>query len=130
MKTSKAVVLNLSLKEGIFPNHWKNTRVPPIYKSGDKNEGGNYRPISLLSVVSKLFEKLVYKQVSNYLDDNKVLSCLQSDFRKGHSTCTSLLNTTNTWLVNMGRGLINGVISLDLKKAFDTVDHLKLTTYS
>ena len=76
-----------------------------------------------LSVVSKLFEKLVYKQVFIFLDENKVLTQFQSGFRKGHSTCTSLLSTTNNWLINMDRGLINGVIFLDLKKAFDTVDH-------
>ena len=68
---------------------------------GDKEECGNYRPISVLSVPSKLFEKLVYRQIYSYLDENKVLTRFQSGSRKGHSTCTSLLNTTNTWLVNM-----------------------------
>ena len=116
-------IFNLSLSEGVFPDDWKNARVSPIYKSGDKEECGNYRPISVLSVVSKLFEKLVYKQIYSYLDENNVLTSFQSGFRKGHSTCTSLLNTTNTWLVSMDQGLINGVIFLDLKKAFDTVDH-------
>ena len=83
----------------------------------------NYRPISVLSVVSKLFEKLIYQQMYSYLDNNELLIPFQSGFRKGNSTSTSLLNTTNTWLVNMDRGLINGVIFLDLKKACDTVDH-------
>ena len=116
-------IFNLSLSEGVFPDDWKNAQVSPIYKSGDKEECGNYRPISVLSVVSKLFEKLVYKQIYSYLDENNVLTSFQSGFRKGHSISTSLLNTTNTWLVNMDQGLINGVIFLDLKKAFDTVDH-------
>ena len=111
------------LHEGIFPNDWKNARISPIYKSGDKEERGNYHQISILSVVSKLFEKLVYEQVYSNLDENKLLSRFQSGFGKGHSTCTSLLSTANNWLVNIDRGLINGVIFLDLKKAFDTVNH-------
>ena len=121
--TFLTTIFNLSLNYGIFPNDWKNARVSPIYKSGEKDECGNYRPISILSVVSKLFEKLVYKQVYSYLENNELLTPFQSGFRKGNSTSTSLLNTTNTWLVNMDQGLINGVIFLDLKKAFDTVDH-------
>ena len=59
----------------------------------------------------------------SYLDNNELLTPFQSGFRKGNSTSTCLLNTSNTWLANMDRGLINGAIFLDLKKAFGTVDH-------
>ena len=78
-------IFNLSINEGVSPDHWKNARVC--------EECGNYRPISVLSVPSKLFEKLVYRQIYSYLDENKVLTRFQSGSRKGHSTCTSLLNT-------------------------------------
>ena len=81
-------IFNLSLNYGIFPNDWKNARVSPIYKSGEKDECGNYRPISILSVVSKLFEKLVYKQVYSYLENNELLTPFQSGFIKGNSTNT------------------------------------------
>jgi len=92
-------------------------------KSGKRDECSNYRPISILSPISKIFEKLVFEQLSRYLTTNKILTDYQSGFRKGFSTCFSLLRTTNEWLVNMDKGLINGVVFLDLKKAFDTVDH-------
>lgn len=117
------LIFNLSLSAGIFPNDWKIARVAPVHKSEKKDDCGNYRPISVLSLVSKLFEKLVYEQVNNYLINNNILTPHQSGFRRSYSTCISLLKTTNTWFVNMDKGFINGVIFLDLKKAFDTVNH-------
>ena len=83
---------------------------------------GNYRLISVLSVTAKLFEKLVCDQLNCYLKENQILTKFQSGFREGHSTTTSLLSSTNSWLINMDSGFINGVLFLDLKKAFDTVD--------
>ena len=84
---------------------------------------GNCCPISVLSVPAKLFEKLVCDQLSCYLRENQILTKFQSGFREGHSTTTSLLSTTNSWLINMDSGYINGVLFPDLKKVFDTVDH-------
>ena len=115
-----AHIFNVSINNGILPNKLKVARVSPIYKEGDKKERGNYRPISVLSNVAKLFEKLVYIQLINYLNANKILNPCQSGFRQNHSTMSSLISNT---LVNMDAGLINGVIFLDLRKAFDTVDH-------
>ena len=113
----------MSLSEGIFPNDWIIARVAPVQKSGQKDDCGNHRPISFLSLVSTLFKKLIYEQVNKYLINNNILTPFQSGFRRGRSTCISLLKTTNTWLVNMDKGLINSVIFLDLKKAFDTVNY-------
>ncbi len=116
-------IFNCSLLSGIFPDDWKLARVSPIYKSGDKQECGNYRPISVLSVVAKIFEQLVCGQLNHYLKEKQILTKFESGFRQGHSITSSLLSTTNSWLVNMDAGLINGVLFLDLKKAFDTVGH-------
>jgi hypothetical protein len=77
---------------GIFPDNLKVARVSPIYKEGDKEERGNYRPISVLSTVAKLFEKFVCIQLTDYLNANDILSPCQSGFRQNHSTMSSLLS--------------------------------------
>ena len=116
-------IFNTSLKHGIFPDDLKTARISPIHKSGDKKIRGNYRPISILSVIAKLFEKLVCAQLNPFLTENNILSSCQSGFRKNYSTASALLANTDSWLLNMDAGMINGVLFLDLCKAFDTVDH-------
>ena len=74
-------------------------------------------------MVAKLFEGLVYNQLRMFISDNNIHVEQQSGFRSQHSTETARLGSTNEWLHNMDSGLINGVLFLDLKKAFDTVDH-------
>ena len=73
--------------------------------------------------MAKLFEKLVYQQLSSFLRLNGILVEQQSDFRYQYSMETALLCCTNEWLFNMNSGLLSGVLFLDLRKAFDTVDH-------
>ncbi len=119
-------IFNVSLQRAIFPNDWKLAKVTPIFKEGNKADCENYRPISVISAVAKLFEKLVYLQLSSFLRLNGILVEQQSGFRHQHSTETALLSSTNEWLFNMDRGLLSGVLFLDLKKAFDTVNHLIL----
>ena len=121
--TSLQHIFNLSIDTGIFPDEMKHTKVTPIYKSGDKKDCGNYRPIFVTSAVAKILEKLVCKQLNFFLEYNEIISINQSGFRSHHSTETALLHLTNQCLVNMDKGHINGVLFLDLKKAFDTVDH-------
>ena len=77
----------------------------------------------VISAVAKTLEKIIYNQLSVFLNDNAIISKQQSGFRPLHSTETTLLQSTNQCLVNMDDGLINGFLFLDLKKAFDTVDH-------
>ena len=116
-------IFNLSLRTGIFPDDWKLAKVTPVFKDGNRNICGNYRPISVISVVAKVFEKLVYQQLKSFMIKNNILMDLQSGFRAKHSTETTLLSSTNEWLCNMDKGLFTGVLFLDLEKAFDTVDH-------
>ena len=112
-----------SIYTGIFPNEWKEARVSPVHKNGAKHEPSNYRPISVIPTVSKIFEKIVFDQLNKYFNDNNLLTSCQSGFRSLHSTMTALLEATNSWSVNIDNGLVNGVVFIDLKKAFDTIDH-------
>ena len=116
-------IFTKSILTGIYPTEWKLARVTPIFKKGSKSDINNYRPISVIPVVSKVLEKLVYDQLYHYLNDNKLLSSCQSGFRSLHSTITALLEATNSWSVNIDNGFLNGVVFIDLKKAFDTIDH-------
>ena len=116
-------IFNQSLKTGKSADEWALARVSPIFKADLKTELGNYRPISVLSTVSKVFEKIIYKQINKYFNDNKLFMKYQSGFQKGYSASTALLSVTNEWLYSIDKGLINGVLFLDLKKAFDTVNH-------
>ena len=121
-------LFNLSLKSGEYPDDWKLAKVSPVFKAGERNDPNNYRPISILSTISRVFEKLVYEQIYNYLTKNNLLDSRQSGFRSLHSTVTALLDLTNQWCFNIDRGLVSGVLFLDLKTAFDTVDHQLLLT--
>ena len=117
------MVFNSSLKYGVFPDIWKLARVTPIFKTDSKKDANNYRPISVISVFSRMLEKIVHDQLIEYLITNKVLTPNQSAFRKLYSTVTSLINSTDYWYDNMDEKQLNLAIFLDLKKAFDTVDH-------
>ena len=115
-------IINLSLKTGMFPKSWKKARVNPIYKgTGEKTDPGNYRPIAILPVLSKICERAVFDQLHNHIK-GKLYSC-QSGFRPGYSTETSLLNITDDWFDAIDKGNVIGLVMLDLKKAFDTVHH-------
>ena len=123
LENSIAMLFNTSLETGIFPDIWKISRVAPIYKEGDKSEKSNYRPISVRPVISRLFERLVYDQLYQHLNSNNLLAKEQSGFLKLHSTLTCLIKSTDEWYSALDNGQLVGLVLIDLKKAFDTVDH-------
>ena len=116
-------LFNYSIQTEIFPTEWKVAKIIPIHKSGPKNLADNYRPISILSAISKIFEKILHKQLFAYLNNNNLISKHQFGFRPMHSTADALLHSTNEWYRNMDDGMLNIAVFLDLKKAFDTVNH-------
>ena len=116
-------IFDKTISSSIFPTHWKLARVTPIFKKGKKDEVDNYRPTSVISAVAKIFEKLTCEQLYEYLNSNNLISASQSGFRSLHITLTALTETTDKWSINIDNGLLNGVIFIDLKKAFDTIDH-------
>ena len=110
-------------KKREFPALWKTARGIPIFKEGDKNAKENYRPIAVLPVVSRLSERIVFNQLYQHLNTNDLLAPSQSGFRTLHSTTTALLKCTDDWYSGLVVGKYVGVIFVDLKKVFDTVDH-------
>ena len=88
-------MFNRSLENRELPALWKTARVIPIFKEGDKNAKENYRPMSALPVVSRLFERLVYNQLYQHLNTNDLLAPSQSGFRPLHSIATALLKCTD-----------------------------------
>ena len=116
-------LFNISLLSGVFPDDWKCARVTPLFKQGEASDLNNYRPISVISVIAKVFERIVCDQLYNFLSDEDIISTHQSGFRSSHSTLTVLLEGTDNWPFNIDRSNVNAVVFLDLKKAFDTVDH-------
>ena len=123
LSPSLSAIFNRSLSMGIYPDDWKMARVLPIFKSEDKDDIDNYRPISIISAIAKVFGRLVHDQFYTYLSSNQLINPHQSGFRSTFSTLTSLLESTNDWCVNIDRGLLNGVVFIDLKKAFHTIDY-------
>ena len=121
-------LFNKSLTSGIFPDDWESARVIPLFKQGERSDLNNYRPISVISVIAKVFERIVYDQLYSFLAKEDVISKQQSGFRSLHSTVLALLEATDSWAFNTDRGNVNAVVFLDLKKAFDTVDHEILLT--
>ena len=108
---------------GIHPPKLKHAKVVPVYKSDDDTEPGNYRPISLLSVFNRIFEKVMYNRLIAYVEKNYLLYKSQYGFCKKHSCHHALLEIVNRIQTNMANKLFSCGIFLDLKKAFDTVDH-------
>ena len=116
-------VINTSLVTGVFPAAWKHALVVPLYKNGDPDSVNNYRPVSILPVVSKILEKIVAKQLTCYLETKKLFSNSQHGFRCKLSTETALTTITDQLYTNMDNKKVSLLTLCDLSKAFDSVNH-------
>ena len=92
---SLCTIFNRSITCGIFPDEWKCSKVIPLFKQGERFDLNNYRPISVTSIIAKVFERIVYNQLYGYLTTNNLISSQQSGFRSLHSTVTALLHATD-----------------------------------
>jgi hypothetical protein len=116
-------ILNISIENGVYPSILKHAKVIPIFKSGDETEKGNYRPISLLSNLNRIFEKVMYKRFMSFIQDKNILYHSQYGFRRQHSTQHAILDIVNRIQENIDNKKFTCGIFIDLQKAFDTVDH-------
>ena len=124
MSSILEIIFNQILKEGLIPDSFKNALVTPLYKGNvPKKILTNYRPISLLNVFSKIFEKVIKTRLLNYLEENNLLPAHQFGFRKGLGTEDALAYLTNEIYNNLDKRKKTIGIFLDLSKAFDSISH-------
>ena len=120
-------LFNLSISKGCFPKIWKTARVVPVPKSSaNKSSPSGYRPISLLSIVSKLLEKYLYCLLSDHLREVHPLSDSQWGFQEGKSTSAATLSVCQDWYAHLENNREICCVFFDFKKAFDTVSHRML----
>lgn len=126
-------LFNSVITKSFFPKHWKSAKVIPRHKNSRHHTLNDYRPISMLPSLSKSFERVLKKQMVDYMDERSLTFRFQSGFRSGYSTSSALLQVTNDIRINMGKNVATVLLLLDFSKAFDSVSHLlllrKLETY-
>ena len=118
-----AELTNLSVQTGKYPSKLKHAKIIPVYKGDDETNPSNYRPISLLSVFNRIFEKIMYNRLKSYIEDNELLYKAQYCFRESFSTQHAILDIVSMIQTNMDKKMFTCDIFLDFKKAFDTVNH-------
>ena len=115
-------IVNESIEKGQFPDSWKEAVVIPILKKGDKTKKENYRPVSCLSVASKVLEKIVCEQTTSFMEKNKLFPENQHGFRKNRSTMTALAAMQQRWMERTEEKEKTGILLWDLTAAYDTID--------
>ena len=123
-----SIIYNKSLDERTVPRDWRTAHIIPIFKKGSRSKAGNYRPISLTSVIGKVLERIIRDQVTEHLDRHSLIFDTQHGFRKGKSCTTNLLEYLEVITKHVDEGTPVDVVYLDLAKAFDTVPHRRLIT--
>ena len=116
-------IINLSFKNGVFPSAFKEARIIPLHKGDSPENPSNYRPISILSAFSKIFEKAIYKRIYDFLKSFNFFTNSQFGFRSGHNTEHAIIALIQYIHECLDRGEIPATIYLDFKKAFDTISH-------
>lgn len=119
-------IFNASLKQGIFPDTWKKAHVIPLKKARAPSSPADFRPISILPLLSKVFEKIVHSQMIQYLESNNLIDPLQTGFRKNHSTQTALLKLADDIRTGMDSKLLTVLLLFDMSKAFDSISRTRL----
>ena len=120
---SLANIYNTSIYEAVFPTNFKKARLTPVYKKDSPHDKNNYRPISVLPIISKSLERHVASSYVEYLTNHGLLYSKQSAYRPGHSYETALLSLTDNWLKAMDDSELVESVFLDISKAFDLVSH-------
>ena len=118
-----SMLINKSIEYGTYPSKLKLAKVIPIYKSGDESDPSNYRPISLLSIFNRIFEKMMYNRLKSFIEKCNILHDSQYGFREKRSTEHAILDIINEIETNMDKKLYSCGVFIDLQKAFDTVNH-------
>ena len=117
------LIFQSCIKQGKFPTEWKKANVVPVHKKGDKQILKNYRPVSLLPICGKIFERLIYNNLFEYFIENDLISQNQSGFKSGDSCINQLISITHEIYQSFDDGLEVRGIFLDISKAFDKVWH-------
>lgn len=120
-------IFNECIEQGIYPDCLKKATIKPLHKKNSKLDVSNYRPISLLSNINKLFEKILHTRVVEFLEANNVIFTNQFGFRKGHNTSHAIIALTEIVRNALDNNEFAAAVFIDLQKAFDTVDHKILT---
>ena len=116
-------MISLSIKLSALTEECKIAKLKPIFKKGARTDPKNYRPISLLPLVSKIIEKSIHFQIEDYLNRRKLIYMYQSGFRTNHSTDLCLAQLIDFVATGMDKQMDTSMILVDLQKAFDTLDH-------
>ena len=116
-------IINHSFESGVFPDTLKTAKIVPLYKSGDRESCTNYRPISILKVLSKIFEKIFLSRIQCFIEKNKIIPSSQYGFKRNNSTKDALLYALINTEISQSKNKISAALLLDLSKAFDKVIH-------
>ena len=117
------LIFSHSLSHGVIPKSWKRAAIIPIYKSGDKTVPSNYHPISLTSVICKVLERIIRKQVFSFLDQKGCLNSTQHGFRPGRSCLSALFDVFGNIMHMLDSDSSVDMVYLDFSKVFDRVHH-------
>ena len=117
-----AKIFNAFIEKGEYPQEFKIARVVALHKKGPKDEGDNYRPISILTQLNKVLEKIIHKRLMCFLNEEDILNHKQFGFRKNHNTTQGVLSLTELIKECLDKNKVCAALFIDLKAAFDTID--------